>query len=98
MRRTSLHPDDSGWPYPDPTGDFVDVAGEADDDLIAVRSDRHLMDGLSPLEREVVTARFGLGGAPLLSMKQLQSSLGLPRADLRIALGSGLDKLRTHLS
>jgi hypothetical protein len=31
-------------------------------------------------------------------MKQLHADLGLPRQDIRIALGSGLAKLRNHLS
>jgi hypothetical protein len=31
-------------------------------------------------------------------MKQLHTDLGVPRADLRQALGSGLAKLRDHLA
>ena len=52
---------------------------------------------LDPLEREVVDARFGLEGHPIRSMKQLRTDLGVDRADLRSALGSGLAKLRTTL-
>ena len=46
----------------------------------------------------MISARFGLGGVPIRSMKQLHADLGLPRADLRQALGSGLDKLRMRLA
>ena len=44
------------------------------------------------------TARFGLDGRPVVSMKQLQHELGLPRAELRTALGDGLAKVRAHLA
>ena len=89
---------EEGWPYPDPLGDLVEVGGEADDDLLSVRTDTHLLDSLTGLEREVVTARFGLGGHEFRSMKQLCGDLHLPRHDVKMALGSGLEKIRTHLS
>ncbi len=95
---TFLWPADDGWPYPDAQGDLVDVESGADDDLLSVVADTHLLDSLDPLEREVVSARFGLGGHAVRTMKQLRSDLGLPRNDLRLALGSGLAKLRTRLS
>jgi DNA-directed RNA polymerase sigma subunit (sigma70/sigma32) len=57
----------------------------------------HLFDDLDPLERRVIDSRFGLEGQPVRSMKQLHADLGVPRADLRQALGSGLAKLRNHL-
>ena len=89
---------EDGWPYPDALGDLVDVAGEADDDLLAVMVDRHLLDDLDPVEREVVLARFGLQGHEVRTMKQLRTDLHLPRGEIRDALGSGLEKLRVHLS
>ena len=89
---------EDGWPYPDALGDFVDVAGEADDDLLSVTVDTHLLDSLDPLEREVVSAQFGLRGHALRTLDQLHDDLGLPDRDLQSALGSGLDKLRIHLS
>jgi len=46
----------------------------------------------------VIGSRFGLNGVPVRSMKQLQVDTGVCRADLRSALGSGLQKLRTHLA
>ena len=88
---------EDGWPYPDALGDLVEVGGEVDDDLLSVRADRHLFDSLNGLEREVVAARFGLAGHEFRSMKQLCGDLGLPRHDVKMALGSGLAKLRTHL-
>jgi RNA polymerase nonessential primary-like sigma factor len=94
----TLWPTEDGWPYPDALGDFVDIAGEADDDLLSITADTHLLDSLSPLEREIVAARFGLRGHEYRSMKQLHADLGLPRQDIRLALGSGLAKLRNHLS
>ena len=89
---------EDGWPYPDALGDFVDVAGEADDDLLSVRADAHLFDSLDPLEREVVAARFGLRGHEVRTFAQLHDDLGVTDVDLESALGSGLEKLRIHLS
>ena len=89
---------EDGWPYPDALGDFVDVAGEADDDLLSVRADTHLFDTLDPIEREVVAARFGLRGHEIRTLAQLHDDLGVTDAALETALGSGLEKLRIHLS
>ena len=89
---------EDGWPYPDALGDFVDLDGEPDDDLLSIAVDTHLLDSLDPIEREVVSARFGLQGHELRTMKQLRADLGMPRDDIRSALGSGLEKLRIHLS
>jgi DNA-directed RNA polymerase sigma subunit (sigma70/sigma32) len=88
---------EDGWPYPDALGDLVDVAGEADDDLVAVRTDTHLFDTLNPLEREVIAARFGLAGHEVRTMTQLHADLGVPGEDLRHAYAEGLEKLRIHL-
>lgn len=95
---TFLWPADDGWPYPDAQGDLVDVESGADDELLSLMNDIHLLDSLEPIEREVVSARFGLRGHEMRTMKQLQGDLGLPRNDLRLALGSGLAKLRSRLS
>jgi DNA-directed RNA polymerase sigma subunit (sigma70/sigma32) len=89
---------EDGWPYPDSLGDFVDVAGEADDDLLSVTADAHLLDTLDPLEREVVSAQFGLRGHEVRTVEQLHDDLGIDDVDLQSALGSGLEKLRIHLS
>lgn len=89
---------EDGWPYPDALGDLVDVAGEADDDLLAIRVDTHLFDSLSELEREVIAARFGLRGHPVRTMTELGGDLGVGGEDLRHAYQDGLEKLRLHLS
>jgi len=89
---------EDGWPYPDALGDFVDIESGPDDDLLSLTTNKHLYDNLDPVELEVLESRFGLHGHELRSMKQLHADLGLPRADLRMALGSGLAKLRNHLS
>ena len=92
-------PNDDGWPYPDSEDETVDLDGWIDDDVLSLRATpAHPLDGLSPLERSVIAGRYGLGGSPLRSMKQLQADLGVPRADLRQALGSGLAKLRVQLT
>jgi DNA-directed RNA polymerase sigma subunit (sigma70/sigma32) len=98
MASVFLWPSEDGWPYPDPApGTDPDTA--IDEDLIALRARApRLLDGLDPIERAVVAARFGLDGTPVRSMKELQADLGLPRADLRAALGSGLSKLRAQLA
>lgn len=94
----TLWPAEDGWPYPDALGDLVEVGGEADDDLVAVRVDNHLFDSLSELEREVIAARFGLRGHRIRTMHELGSDLGIGSDDLRSAYGSGIEKLRIHLS
>lgn len=95
-----LWPNDDGWPYPDAGREpiVLDV-DEMDEDAFALRATaRILLDRLNPLERQVITAHYGLGGTPALSMKQLHTELGLPRAELKDALGSGLAKLRDELA
>ena len=90
---------EDGWPYPDALEDWIDLDSESDDELLNLRiPPRHLFDDLEPLEREVISARFGLAGAPMRTMKELRADTGLPREDLRQALGSGLAKLRLHLT
>lgn len=98
-----LWPSEDGWPYPDPEArDATEVADpdfEVDEDLLSVRiPPPHLFDDLDPTERAVVSARFGIGGTPIRSMKELRADLGLARADVRSALESGLAKLRSHLA
>jgi hypothetical protein len=94
-------PCDEGWPYADGDDELdpLDVDAEFDEDLVSLHVFApHLLDGLTPLEQQVVGARFGLGGQQVQSMRELQQVLGLPRADLRTALGDGLAKVRTHLT
>ena len=92
-------PSEDGWPYPDSEREWADEAGAIDDDIMSLRAKPpHLFDDLDPLERKVITSRFGLDGAAPRTMKELHNDLGLPRSDLREALGSGLAKLRTQLS
>lgn len=91
-------PAEEGWPYPDALGDLVDIAGEADDDLLSVRTDAHLFDSLDALEREVVAARFGLRGHATRSVDELHHDLGVADLEIERALLSGLEKLRGHLS
>jgi DNA-directed RNA polymerase sigma subunit (sigma70/sigma32) len=96
---SSYWPTEDGWPYADSEREWADAeAAELDDDLISLKAPPpHLFDDLDPLERQVIASRFGLEGRPVRSMKQLHLDLGVPRADLREALGSGLAKLRSHL-
>ena len=95
---TTFWPTEDGWPYADTAAELVDLDNDVDEDLLALRAAApRLLPTLDPLEREVLDARFGLEGHQVLSMKQLHLQTGLPRADLRSALGSGLAKLRTRL-
>jgi DNA-directed RNA polymerase sigma subunit (sigma70/sigma32) len=97
---TFLWPNEGGWPYPDEDNhaERVDALNEPDDDLLTVKGlPIELLEGLDPLERLVISARFGVAGHPLRSMRQLQQQTGAARGDLRQALGSGLDKLRGRL-
>lgn len=96
--RTFLWPAEGGWPYPDSESEVADPDGEVDDDLLSLHAGSlHLLDGLSDLERQVITGHYGLGGRPACSMKQLHADTGISRAALREALGSGLCKLRAQL-
>jgi DNA-directed RNA polymerase sigma subunit (sigma70/sigma32) len=91
-------PSEDGWPYPDAEAEEVDPdAGVDDDALLLKAAPPHLFDGLEPLERQVVTAHYGLDGSPPRSMKELHTELGLTRAQVREALAGGLAKLRHHL-
>lgn len=91
-------PAEDGWPYPDAAKEVVDLSAESDDDLLSLKiPPPHLFDELEPLERRVITSHYGLNGEPARTMKQLHTELGLSRSDLRDVLGSGLQKLRTHL-
>jgi hypothetical protein len=94
----TLWPAEDGWPYPDALGDFVDLAGEADDHLVAVRVDNHHFDGHTELQREVIAPPFGLPGHEVRTMSQLHLETGIPGPDLRHAYADGLEKLRAHLS
>ena len=94
---TSYWPTEDGWPYQDERSEEVDLGAGVDDDVLSLQVERHLLDDLNPLERQVIQRHYGLGGMPPRSMKELRVDLGVPRADLRTALGSGLAKLRSHL-
>ena len=94
-------PSDEGWPYPDTDAelhhleDSADIDADTDDDLVSLHAARpHLFDDLQPLERAVITARFGLDGRQPRTIREIQHDLGLPREHLRTALGDGLAKLR----
>ena len=99
-------PSEDGWPYadadPDADADEIDPAdldADVDDDLVSLHvTGSHLFDGLDPLQRRVVAARFGLDGHPARTMRELQAELGLPRDELRPALGDGLATVRSHLA
>jgi DNA-directed RNA polymerase sigma subunit (sigma70/sigma32) len=96
---SSLYFGEGGWPYADGEAEQIDLSASVDDDAFSIRSSpAHLFDTLEPLERQVVTAHYGLNGAAPRSMKELHTDLGISRADLRNALAGGLAKLRLHLS
>ena len=97
-------PSDEGWPYPDTDADVdrleepIDLGADADDDLVSLHlATARLFDGLTPVERAVIVARYGLDGHTPRTVREIRHDLGLPRADLRIALGSGLAKIRSRV-
>ena len=99
MAPTFIWPAEDGWPYPDTAAEMIDLDADVDDDLLSLTApSTHVFDDLEPLERQVITSVYGLGGEPVLSFEQLHQQTGLPDDDLRSALGSGLGKLRTHLA
>ena len=98
-----LWPGDAGWPTPEadttPVTEISDPRGEIDLDAVCLHAAQaHLLDDLSPLERTVVCARFGLDGARVRTMKELHVELGLTRHQVREALETGLCKLRARLA
>ncbi len=96
--RSYLWPED-GWPYPDSKAELPDLDSNIDEDAVLLRSmGTHLFEFLEPLEREVITAHYGLEGAPPRTMKELHHELGIPRAELRELLATGLAKLRATLA
>jgi RNA polymerase primary sigma factor len=96
--RSYLWPED-GWPYPDGRDELPDLDSNLDEDALVLRSlGPKLFEFLEPLERQVITARYGLDGAPAKTMKELHHEMGMSRADLREALAGGLAKLRASLA
>jgi len=95
---SSYWPTEDGWPYHDDRAEEIDLAAIVDDDVLSLQMERHLLDDLNPLERRVIEAHYGLHGSTPRTMKELRTELGVPRSDLRSALGSGLAKLRVHLN
>ena len=96
--RSYLWPED-GWPYPDSKAELPDLDSNIDEDAVLLRSmGSRLFEFLEPLERQVITARYGLDGAPPRSMKELHHDLDLPRTEVREALAAGLAKLRSTLA
>jgi DNA-directed RNA polymerase sigma subunit (sigma70/sigma32) len=96
---TFLWPNEDGWPYPDPGREEIDLDSNVDDDMMLFRAaPMRLFAPLNPLERQVLTAHYGLGGSPARSMKELHNDLGLPRAEIKEVLAGGLAKLRTNLA
>ena len=93
-----LWPNDEGWPYPDTMGETADLDATTDDETLCLKTaPTQLFDHLDPLERAVITAHYGLEGQAPRTMKELHAEMGLPRTELRDALGTGLAKLRTEL-
>ena len=78
---------------------FVDVAGEADDDLLSVTADTHLFDNLDAARtrgrRRPVRPAGPRGPHHEAAPRRPRP---LRRGRSRHALGSGLEKLRIHLS
>lgn len=98
MPPTFLWPAEGGWPYPDAESEVEDLSAGPDDDLLCLKArSPHLFEDLDPFELEVLTRHYGLDGRSPRSMKQLHADLGRSRAELRQALGSALEKLRSHL-
>ena len=96
---TFLWPSEDGWPYPDGELDEIDLAAGVDDDLLSLRTAGRMMIGqLDALERQVITARFGLDGRGTRSFEQIQATTGLGPARVADVMGSGLAKLRRQLT
>lgn len=96
---TFVWPSEDGWPYPDTAAEWADPeTASDDDDLMSVRFDTRLLDDLDPLERQVLSARYGLDGRTVRTVGELHDDLGVSTADVESLLASGLTKLRTRLT
>ena len=96
---TFLWPSEDGWPYPDADLDVVDPAASVDEDLLSLRTAaRRVIGNLDAMERQVITARFGLDGKGTRSFEQIQATTGLPPARALDVMGTGLAKLRRQLA
>ncbi len=84
------------WSPDEPTIDAADVDASLDEDMLALHTDRHLFDELTPLEREVIVKRFGLEGNFPHRLLDLETELHLRRRDLRAVQHTALGKLRSH--
>ena len=94
-----MWPSEDGWPYPDGGVELVDPAASVDDDLLSLRTaGRRMMGDLDAVERQVITARFGLDGRGQRSFEQIQATTGLPPARVLDVMGRGLAKLRSQLT
>jgi len=90
---------EDGWPYPDSKAELPDLDSNIDEDAVLLRSmGTHLFEFLEPIERQVITAHYGLDGGSPRTMKELHHELGIPRTELREVLASGLTKLRATLA
>jgi DNA-directed RNA polymerase sigma subunit (sigma70/sigma32) len=79
-------------------GETADLDATTDDETLCLKTaPTQLFAHLDPLERAVITAHYGLEGQSPRTMKELHAEMGLPRAELRDVLGTGLAKLRTEL-
>ena len=95
---TFLWPAEDGWPYPDETAEVTDPSADVDDDLLSLHAGSlHLLDELAPVERQVVTAHYGLDGRAPRTMKELRNETGMSRSEVRQVLVTGLEKLRARM-
>ena len=80
------------WSAEEPTVDTADVDASLDEDMLALHTDRHLFDELTPIEREVIVKRFGLEGNSPHRLLDLETELHLRRQDLRGIQNSALEQ------
>ena len=89
---------ENGWPYSDGKAELPDLDSNVDEDAIVLRGlGPRLFEPLDPLERQVITAHYGLDGSPPRTMKELHHEMGMTRAQVRDILAGGLAKLRDSL-
>lgn len=94
MTGLPLYPTDDGWPYPDyvDTGFFSDGA---DVDLLALSG---VIGMLHPIQRSIVSHRFGLNGDRRLSLNEIAHVIGCSQAEISALLAQALYRLRIALS
>ena len=82
-------------------GDIIKVddtiADDIDTKIKLTKAAEYIMKGLNERERQIIILRYGLGGAPAVTQREVAEKLGISRSYVSRIEKSALDKLRGAL-